>query len=77
MTTELVFEGNLTRVCTLIVIYDDNTVELSYGPNAEKFTISLESKHRGVGHNVIILSTADIYIIDNDGMSINKDIRFL
>ena len=67
VTTEMVFEGGLTHVCTSIAIYDDNQVEWNHGPNTEMFTISLES---GVGRNAVILSTANIYIIDNDGMSL-------
>ena len=67
VNTEMVFEGGLTRVCTSIIIYDDNTVELSDSRNAEKFTISLESRHRGVEHTAVI-SRENIYIIDNDGM---------
>ena len=70
VTSVLTFEEGVTRVCESIVIKNDDTVELIYGPDLEKFTVSLVEVPMSVGSSAIVDTTADsaeIYIEDNDG----------
>ena len=70
ITTVLNFDGNRTVVCTSTVIFDDSTVELDFGPDAEKFTVSLVELPGNGSYNLIVdptASRADIFIEDNDG----------
>ena len=69
MNVLLSFEEDVELLCTSIVIRNDESVELSDGPDAEKFTVSLVEVPMGVGSSAIIDTTADraeIYIVDDD-----------